>query len=57
MATYTFKVNDPRNERFDDYVERDLDAIQTASADINSGTFAWTVQTGGLVLSIAKGAN
>jgi len=56
MATYTFKVNDPVNERFDDYVERDLNAVQTNAGDINSGTFAWTVQTGGLILSITQGA-
>ena len=46
---YEFIVKEGMSQ-FDDYVERDLDRVQTDAGNINAKTFQWSEATGGLEL-------
>jgi len=49
---YEFRTKIPSLQAFDEYVERDLDTIETSRVILRSIKFEWQEKNAGLVLSI-----
>ncbi len=49
---YEFRTKIPSLQAFEEYVERDLDRVKIASAELRTITFEWQEKDAGLVLGI-----
>ncbi len=52
VLVLTFVTSNRRTITFDDYIEKDLDTVQTDAGEINSYLFQWEKQVGGLILGV-----